>query len=270
MILQAVSPNNNWHRNVEILLDFEYSIKLQSGISLSQRSPQQAPSGDLHQMAWEVTNKAHNDKPFFAMAIRIGVIGRNAIGDSYLESMSAVASLFQHGGRPLNYITEIEYLDVLHPDKFRDMFLFGKTYRPGFLVNSFELTGPVHIPPAVASENRSISLEQMDTLPVRTKTLLSGTMVGICNYAGNLLEVCISDDLRKKHVHFIGRPGMGKSTAQENIILSDINEGHGVAVLDPHGDLIERLLCLIPPDHVERCIYFNPWSPGLGAHLEPA
>jgi len=261
VIFQAVSPNNNWHRNVEILLDFEYTIKLQSGISIPQRYPQQAPSGDLHQMAGEVENKAHNDKPFFAMAIRIGVLGENTQEVAHLEPMSTVAGLFQHGGRPLNHITEKEYLQVLPPNKFRKMFLFGKTYRPGFLVNSLELTGPVHIPPSTIFENRSISLEQLDTLPVRTKELMSGTKIGICDYAGNRVPVCISDDLRKKHVHLIGRPGMGKSTTQEHIILSDIQQGHGVAVLDPHGDLIERLLCLIPSNQVARCIYFNPGDP---------
>jgi hypothetical protein len=45
------------------------------------------------------------------------------------------------------------------------------------------------------------------------------------------------------------------------MILQDIEQGYGVAVLDPHGDLIERLLCLIPENHVERTIYFNPGDP---------
>ena len=45
------------------------------------------------------------------------------------------------------------------------------------------------------------------------------------------------------------------------MILDDIEKGDGVAVLDPHGDMIERLLCLIPEQHVERVIYFNPADP---------
>jgi hypothetical protein len=54
---------------------------------------------------------------------------------------------------------------------------------------------------------------------------------------------------------------MGKSTTQEHMILKDIEQGHGVAVLDPHGDMVERLLCLIPECQVHRCIYFNPGQP---------
>ena len=49
------------------------------------------------------------------------------------------------------------------------------------------------------------------------------------------------------------------------MILEDIHEGAGVGVLDPHGDMVERLLCLIPEEHVEKTIYFNPadrdWVP---------
>ena len=45
------------------------------------------------------------------------------------------------------------------------------------------------------------------------------------------------------------------------MILSDIEQGHGVAVLDPHGDLIESVLCLIPEAHVHRTIYLNPGDP---------
>jgi len=45
------------------------------------------------------------------------------------------------------------------------------------------------------------------------------------------------------------------------MILDDIDKGMGVAVLDPHGDLVEALLCLIREEHVERTIYFDPGHP---------
>jgi hypothetical protein len=49
------------------------------------------------------------------------------------------------------------------------------------------------------------------------------------------------------------------------MILEDIGKGHGVAVLDPHGDMVEHLLYMIPEEHVKKTIYFNPadldWVP---------
>jgi len=75
VLFQPVSPGNNWHRNIEILMDYEYLIKLLNNIGHAQRYAQQAPSGDLRQMAGEVESKAHNDKPFFSAAFRVAVVG---------------------------------------------------------------------------------------------------------------------------------------------------------------------------------------------------
>jgi len=72
---QPVPPGHNWHRNVEMLLDVEFAPKLQQGFHAPQRLSQQSPSGDLRQMSWEVTSKAHNDKPFYIMACRVAIFG---------------------------------------------------------------------------------------------------------------------------------------------------------------------------------------------------
>jgi hypothetical protein len=64
-----------------------------------------------------------------------------------------------------------------------------------------------------------------------------------------------------RHTHLIGRPGTGKSTLEEHMIIGDIKSGNGVAVLDPHGDLSDRLLELIPEEYVDKVIYFDPSDP---------
>lgn len=266
VLFQPVPPEHNWHNNVQKLLDIEYTIKLlQDGLHNSPRYNQQTPSGDLKQMAWEVENKAHNDKPFYCMALRVAVVGSDDKDKTISSSLSTFTSLFQHGGRPLDYLTVQEYLKVLSTDQIRDMFIQGLTYRPGFLVNSFELSGPVHIPPLSISEHRPIPIEELETLPVRNPELLTGTWIGNCVNAGNIEPVCIPSQLRSKHSRPIGRTGVGKSTLLEHMVISDIKKGDGVAVLDPHGDFIERLLQLIPEKHVEQVIYFNPgdsdWVP---------
>ena len=60
--------------------------------------------------------------------------------------------------------------------------------------------------------------------------------------------VCIPDKLRMRHVHLIGRPSMGMSTLIEHMIMDDIEKGHGVAIMDPNGDLVEGLLHLMPKE----------------------
>lgn len=60
------------------------------------------------------------------------------------------------------------------------------------------------------------------------------------------------------HLHLIDRSGKGKSTVLEHIIMYDIEQGHWVAVLDPHGDLVENITRLIPEKSIDRTIYLNP------------
>ncbi len=85
-MFQPVPPEHNWHRNVEILLDIEFASKLQQGFHAPQRYSQQSPSGDLKQMSWEVVSKAHNDKPFYAISLRVGVIGAGDKASMLLRS----------------------------------------------------------------------------------------------------------------------------------------------------------------------------------------
>ncbi len=68
----------------------------------------------------------------------------------------------------------------------------------------------------------------------------------------------IKTDDRRRHMYLIGKTGMGKSTILENMIVGDIMAGHGVAVVDPHGDLAEKIIEYIPPERVKDVIYFNP------------
>jgi type IV secretory pathway VirB4 component len=51
---------------------------------------------------------------------------------------------------------------------------------------------------------------------------------------------------RRSHMYLVGKTGMGKSTLMENMIYSDLRAGEGLAVIDPHGDLAQKVLSLIP------------------------
>jgi hypothetical protein len=68
----------------------------------------------------------------------------------------------------------------------------------------------------------------------------------------------IRKDDRRRHMYLIGKTGMGKSTVLENMIIQDIQAGRGIAVVDPHGDLIEKIVKYIPSNRINDVIYFNP------------
>ncbi len=65
-------------------------------------------------------------------------------------------------------------------------------------------------------------------------------------------------DDRLRHMYVIGKSGTGKSTLFESMISQDIMNGHGVGLLDPHGETIEKVLERIPDHRVDDVIYFDP------------
>ena len=68
----------------------------------------------------------------------------------------------------------------------------------------------------------------------------------------------MTDDDRRRHTYIIGKTGVGKSELLKQMALQDINEGKGIAFVDPHGDAIEDILRLIPPQRAEDVILFDP------------
>ena len=65
---------------------------------------------------------------------------------------------------------------------------------------------------------------------------------------------------RLKHVYVIGKTGMGKSTLLENMAIQDIQNGEGVAFIDPHGVTAEKLLDYVPENRVKDVLYFAPFD----------
>lgn len=65
---------------------------------------------------------------------------------------------------------------------------------------------------------------------------------------------------RQRHVYVIGKTGMGKSTLLENMAVQDIQNGEGMAFIDPHGSAAETLLNYIPEHRINDVLYFAPFD----------
>ena len=74
-------------------------------------------------------------------------------------------------------------------------------------------------------------------------------------------EFGIKQNDRFSHMYVIGRTGAGKTTLLESLALQDIKHGRGLCVIDPHGDLAERLVASIPDSRQGELCYFNVPDP---------
>jgi hypothetical protein len=78
------------------------------------------------------------------------------------------------------------------------------------------------------------------------------------NFRNQSVNFGIKSNDRLRHMYIIGKSGTGKTTMMKNLMINDIKNGFGVAVLDPHGEFVEELLKHVPEDRIKDVIYVNP------------
>jgi hypothetical protein len=85
-----------------------------------------------------------------------------------------------------------------------------------------------------------------------------GLMMGYNIFRGTKKRINLDPEDRRRHIYTVGQTGTGKSTFMENLALQDMLNGNGFAFIDPHGDVVENLLAMVPKERTEDVIYFNP------------
>ena len=84
------------------------------------------------------------------------------------------------------------------------------------------------------------------------------TVFAKTNFRNKEVPFGIKTDDRRRHMYIVGKTGMGKSTLMENMVIQDMINGKGIALVDPHGDLVEKILDYVPNNRVNDVVYFNP------------
>jgi hypothetical protein len=74
---------------------------------------------------------------------------------------------------------------------------------------------------------------------------------------------------RRSHMYVIGKTGTGKSTLLKTLMAQDIAAGEGLALFDPHGDLAQEVVSLVPPSRRSDLIYLNVPDRSVEWHFNP-
>jgi hypothetical protein len=194
-------------------------------------------------------------RPLFSVVLR--AVGQGSSQARAWEIVRSIAGGLSTFAKPdsneLIPLTNEGYDDPVH---FEDV-LLRRTRRSGMLLNTEELTSLLHFPSAAI---RSPKLRGEYRKSKAAPPIAEGHdfILGENVHQGIATKVSLSKEQRLRHIHVIGATGTGKSTLLLRMILQDLERGNGCAVLDPHGDLIDRVVELVPEERFEDVVLFDP------------
>lgn len=131
------------------------------------------------------------------------------------------------------------------------------SHRAGMLLNVAELIPFIDLPTSAIS--RRLRRQTARTRPAPEELQHPGSLqLGTNLHAGRDAAVWLTPSHRTRHMHLVGASGTGKSTLLFDLLRQDIERGEGVALLDPHGDLVERVLAIVPRERREDVVLVDP------------
>ncbi len=218
-----------------------------------EADPQKATYGHDPKEMESISNKI--EKPGFRVSLRVLVSAQKE--DSAESHMNNITGAFAQFTSAYNtfkrhrvWIKQLYMIDFI----YRYMPLFNKGT---FILNPEELATIFHLPNKTV-ETHHIRWLTAKHAPAPHNIPTTGLRLGKSKYRGEVREVHISEDDRRRHMYIIGKTGTGKSEFLKEMILQDIENGKGVCAIDPHGEFVEDILQLMPPERADDVIYFNP------------
>ena len=206
----------------------------------------------------ELTGAAESkaDRPLYAAVVRI--MGR-ADTRARLEQMARdmAGSLRVFSNPQGNALIPLHNADYPYEEHLEDV-LRRQSRRSGMILTSDELTGFVHLPSTAVRSPELLRDTGMTKAAPANVCQPTDFVIGDNEHNGETVPVFLTADQRVRHTHIIGSNGTGKSSLLLNLIRQDIANGAGLAVLDPHGDLIDQILGCIPEDRMKDVVLVDP------------
>lgn len=199
--------------------------------------------------------KQKTGRPLFACVLRVAVKANNSDRCWSLAQRigGTLAQLSEPASNEFVALENTDYPDEVHVADI----LARRTRRTGALLNSEELVSLVH-PPSTAVRSPRLKRDERRTKAAPKELIGLGFILGQNVHGGTSRTVGLTQEQRLRHTHIVGASGTGKSTLLMNLIAQDIEQGNGFAVLDPHGDLVDEVLCRIPESRGADVVLVDP------------
>lgn len=210
----------------------------------------------------ETQIKQKIDQPLFTTSIRFLTIASSYSNQHKIEKgFIAALSPFTNGGyqalKPKRYL-KINFIN--------NLLLWLYSHRlinvlSNLILSATEVSDLYHFPFTSTTKTENLAKLHSKELPAPL-SLKKNTNLDIYfaknTYGGTDTPIGLSEDERRRHVYIIGATGTGKSTMLLSMIKQDIDNNKGLAVIDPHGDLTDQIISVIPKERIQDVVYFNP------------
>jgi hypothetical protein len=230
-------------------------------LSLSFNNPAKKIN-NAYQEELETLVKEKLDSELFSSSLRLLVIGEN-YSDIRRREQGFISALSTFGNS--SYQSLVTYLNArfdlvqrLKYFTFKNRLL---SLYNNLILSTSEVSDIYHFPFTSTTKTENLEKLQSRQLPAPLSLKKEQRLdVYFANniYGGSTTPIGLSKDERRRHIYIIGATGTGKSTMLFSMINQDIKNGKGIAVLDPHGDLIEKIMLSIPQNRIKDVVYFNP------------
>lgn len=127
---------------------------------------------------------------------------------------------------------------------------------------SEEVASIFHFPNVKYNRAPVIKWQEFKIAPAPNNLPTEGLFLGNNIYRGETRKVHQKLDDRRRHFYIIGKSGTGKSTLLKTMLRQDAQNGKGMCLIDPHGDLVEGILPHIPRERADDIIIFDPGDLG--------
>ncbi|MCA9308928.1 ATP-binding protein [Candidatus Saccharibacteria bacterium] len=194
--------------------------------------------------------------PGYEVLVRVVASSNTAArSQAILANITASFSLFDSPGR-----NGFKFVPAKVIDTFVTAFIF-RFFPPEInsnILNSVELATIFHFPDQ--KNTPTSQLQRQASKQVDGPALIpdDGLLIGYNVFRGVKKPIRMSEGDRRRHAYIIGQTGTGKSIFLRNLALQDMVSGRGFAFIDPHGDVTDELLGMVPKERAEDIIYFAP------------
>ncbi|MFN0009566.1 MAG: helicase HerA domain-containing protein [Planctomycetota bacterium] len=199
--------------------------------------------------------KAKISRPLFACVVRIGVLAATET-QAWKRARNLGNALAQFANPASNEFVPLENDFYTDTDHARELIL-RRTRRSGMILASDELASIVHLPsPSVHAPG--IRGQARKTKRAPEHLAVGDVVLGENADRGKTRIVRLPSAMRLRHLHVIGATGSGKSTLMRELMRQDLEAGRGIGLLDPHGDLADEVLALVPDRRRNEVVLFDP------------